>query len=49
MIYKDIFSAPIIPNIYKSYNECKTSEFFWGKVEMQSPVRAKFRCRVGVG
>ncbi len=22
---------------------------FWGKVEMQSPVRAKFRCRVGVG
>ncbi len=22
---------------------------FWGKVEMQSPVRAKFRCRTGVG
>jgi len=22
---------------------------FWGEVEMQSPVRAKFRCRTGVG
>ncbi len=25
------------------------SEIFLGKVEMQSPVRAKFRCGVGVG
>ncbi len=45
MIYEDIFSVPIIQNAYKSYSV----RFFWGKVEMQSPVRAKFRCRVGVG
>ncbi len=41
MIYEDIFSVPIIQNAYKSFSV--------GKVEMQFPVRAKFRCRVGVG
>ncbi len=37
VIYEDIFS---VSNIYKSYRVS-----FWG----MSPVRAKFRCRVGVG
>ncbi len=45
MIYEDIFSVPIIQNLYKSYRV----SFLGGKVEMQSHVRAKFRCRVGVG
>ncbi len=44
VIYEDIFSVPIIQNAYKSYRV----SFSGGKVEM-SPVRAKFRCRVGVG
>ncbi len=43
MIYEDIFSVPIIQNAYKSYRV----SFLGGKAEM-SPVRAKFRCRVGV-
>ncbi len=41
MIYEDIFSVPIIQNAYKSH--------ILGGIEMQSHVRAKFRCRVGVG
>ncbi len=45
MIYEDIFSVPIIQNAYKSYRV----SFLGGKVEMQSPVKAKCRCRVGVG
>ncbi len=45
MIYEDIFSVPIIQNLYKSYR----TSFLGGELEMQSPVRAKFRCRVGLG
>ncbi len=45
MIYEDIFSVPIIQNAYKSYRV----SFLGGKVEMLLSVRAKFRCRVGVG
>ncbi len=41
MIYEDIFSVPIIQNVYKSYRV----SFSVGKVKMQPPVRAKFRCR----
>ncbi len=45
MIYEDIFSVPIIQNANKSYRVS-----FWGDSRnAQSPVRAKFRCRVGVG
>ncbi len=46
MIYEEIFSVPIIQSAYKSY---RVSFFGGGGVEMQSPVKAKFRCRVGVG
>ncbi len=48
MIYEDIFSVPIIQKAYKSYG---VSIFFWGggSRNAPSPVRAKFRCRVGVG
>ncbi len=52
MIYEDIFSVPIIQNAYTSY---RVRFFFWGggggggSRNTQSPVRAKFRCRVGVG
>ncbi len=46
MIYEDIFSVPIIQNAYKSY---RVSFFGGGSRNAQSPVRAKFRCRVGVG
>ncbi len=46
MIYEDIFSVPIIQNAYKSYRV----SFLGGKLKCaESPVRAKFRCRVGVG
>ncbi len=41
MIYDDIFSVPIIQNAYKSYRVS-----FLGQ---SRNVRAKFRCRVGVG
>ncbi len=47
MIYEDIFSVPIIQNAYKSYRvSC-----LWGKQKCtkSSPVRFKFRCRLGVG
>ncbi len=45
MIYEDIFSVPIIQYAYKSYRVS-----FWGRSrKAPSPVRAKFRCRVGVG
>ncbi len=43
MIYEDIFSVPIIQNAYKSYRV----SFF--RESRNAPVRAKFRCRVGVG
>ncbi len=45
MIYEDIFSVPIILNAYKSYRV----SFLGGNINAPSPVRAKFRCRVGVG
>ncbi len=41
--------SPIIKNTFKSYRmSIIQSEFSVGKVKMQSPARAKFRCRVGV-
>jgi len=46
VIYEDIFSIPIIQNAYKSY---RVSFGRVGSRNAQSPVRAKFRCRVGVG
>ncbi len=46
MIYEDIFSVPIIQNAYKSY---RVSFFLRESSNAQSPVRAEFRCRVGVG
>ncbi len=46
MIYEDIFSVPIIRNAYKSY---RVSFLVGNSRNAQSPVRAKFRCRVGVG
>ncbi len=45
MIYEDIFSVPIIQNAYKSYRV----SFLRESRNAPSPVRAKFRCRVGVG
>ncbi len=45
MNYEDIFSVPIIQNAYKSYRE----SFLGESRNAPSPVRAKFRCRVGVG
>ncbi len=46
MIYEDIFSVPIIKMLI---NHTDVS-FLGGKVRnAPSPVRAKFRCRVGVG
>jgi len=45
VIYEDIFSVPIILNSYKSYSVC----FLRESRNAPSPVRAKFRCRVGVG
>ncbi len=46
MIYEDIFSVPIIEkNAYKSYRV----SFLRESRNAPSPVRAKFRCRVGVG
>ncbi len=45
MIHEDIFSVPIILNAYKSYRV----RFFGESRNAQSPVRAKFMCRVGVG
>ncbi len=45
MIYEDIFSVPIIQNAYKSYRVSVLGE----SRNAPSPVRAKFRCRVGVG
>ncbi len=41
MIYEDIFSVPIIQIIQ--------SEFLEEHINAPSPVRGKFRCRVGVG
>ncbi len=45
VIYEDIFSVPIIQNAYESYRV----SFLGESRNTQSPVRAKFRCRVGVG
>ncbi len=45
VVYEDIFSVPIIQNAYKS----NRVSFLGGKLGGKSPVRAKFRCRVGVG
>ncbi len=45
MIYEVIFSVPIIQNAYKSYRV----SFLGESRNVQSPVRAKFRCRVCVG
>ncbi len=44
MIYEEIFS--VIQNAYKSY---RVSFFVGESINAPSPVRAKFRCRVGVG
>ncbi len=41
MVYEDIFSVPIVQNAYKSYRV----SFWGGSRNVQSPVRAKFRCR----
>ncbi len=42
VIYEDIFSVPIIQNVYKSYRV----SFLGGESRnAPSPVRAKFRCR----
>ncbi len=47
VIYEDIFSVPIIQNVSKSY---RVSFFGGGKWYCtKSSVRAKFRCRLGVG
>ncbi len=44
-VYGDIFSVPIVQNAYKSYRvSC-----FGESRNAQSPVRAKFRCKVVVG
>ncbi len=43
VIYEDIFSVHIIQNAYKSFRVS-----FLGGRNAPSPVRAKFRCRVGV-
>jgi len=49
VIYEDIFSVLTFQNAYKEYRV----RFFLlgggGSRNAQSPVRAKFRCRVGVG
>ncbi len=45
VIYEDIFSVPIIQNAYKSYRV----SFLGESRNAQSPVGAKFWCRVGVG
>ncbi len=45
MIYEDIFSVPIIKNAYKSYRV----SFFGESRNAQFPMRAKFRCRLGIG
>ncbi len=45
MIYGDMFSVLIIQNAYKSYRV----SFLRENRNAPSPVRAKFRCRVGVG
>ncbi len=45
VIYEDIFSVPIIKTLINH-----TEWVFWGESRnAPSPVRAKFRCRVGVG
>ncbi len=45
-MYEDIFSVSIIQNAYKSY---RVSFFGEESRNAQSPVRAKFKCRVGLG
>ncbi len=43
--FRTLTHVPTFQNAYKSYRV----RFFWGSWNAQSPVRAKFRYRVGVG